>query len=228
MTDARGGQATRATDRRRPRRGTRLGGRRLTVLGLTGSIGMGKSTAVRMMRRLNVPCHDADAVVHRLLGPGGAAVAAVAAAFPGVVRGGAVDRAALGARVFGDTAALKRLEAILHPRVRAAEHRFLMRQALARRRLVVLDVPLLFETGGERRCDRVLLVTAPRFLQAQRVLRRPGMTPERLTQVRARQMPEPEKRRRADVVVNTGLGMAPAYRRVRRLVRDLRTERTAP
>jgi len=194
----------------------------MTVLGLTGSIGMGKSTAARMMRGLNVPVHDADATVHALLGPGGAAVAAVAAAFPNVIRDGAVDRKALGARVFGDDAALKRLEAILHPRVRAAERIFLRRQALARRRLVVLDVPLLFETGGERRCDLVLLVTAPAFLQAQRVLRRAGVTPERLARIRAKQMAEPEKRRRADLAVNTGLGMAPAYRRVRALVNRLR------
>lgn len=194
----------------------------MTVVGLTGSIGMGKSTAARMMRGLNVPVHDADATVHALLGRGGAAVAAVEAAFPGVIRDGAVDRAALGARVFGDHAALRRLEAILHPRVRAAERVFLRRHALTRRRLVVLDVPLLFETGGERRCDFVLLVTAPTFLQAQRVLRRPGVTPERLAQIRAKQMSEPRKRRRADLAVNTGLGMAPAYRRVRALVDRLR------
>jgi dephospho-CoA kinase len=194
----------------------------MTVLGLTGSIGMGKSTASGMMRGLGVPVHDADATVHRLLGPGGEAVAAVEAAFPGVVRDGAVDRAKLGAQVFGNDAALRRLEGILHPRVRAAEHRFLRSQALTGRRLVVLDVPLLFETDGAARCDLVLLVTAPGFLQAQRVLRRPGMTAQRLDQIRARQMAEPEKRRRADVIVNTGLGMAPAYRRVRRLVRQLR------
>ncbi|MBB4264530.1 dephospho-CoA kinase [Roseospira visakhapatnamensis] len=189
---------------------------------------MGKSTAARMMRGLGVPCHDADATVHALLGPGGGAVAAVAAAFPGVVHNGAVDRAALGTRVFGDDAALKRLEAILHPRVRAAERAFLRRQALARRRLVVLDVPLLFETGGEHRCDLVLLVTAPAFLQAQRVLRRPGMTPERLARIRAKQMPEADKRRRADRTVNTGLGMAPAYRRVRALVDYLRAAPAGP
>ncbi|WP_299437419.1 dephospho-CoA kinase [uncultured Rhodospira sp.] len=197
----------------------------MTVLGLTGSIGMGKSTAARMMRRLNVPCHDADAVVHRLLGPGGAAVAEVAAAFPGVVEDGRVNRQALGAHVFGDADALRRLEAILHPRVRAAEQTFLRQQALARRSLVVLDVPLLFETVGERRCDLVMLVTAPAFLQAQRVLGRAGMTRQRLDQIRAKQMAEPEKRRRTDIVVNTGLGMAPAYRTVRRLVRDLRDRR---
>ncbi|MQX37007.1 dephospho-CoA kinase [Roseospira navarrensis] len=196
----------------------------MVVLGLTGSIGMGKSTASRMMRRLHVPVHDADATVHALTGPGGAAVPAIAAAFPDAVRDGRVDRAVLARQVFGDDAALRRLEGILHPRVRTAEHAFLRRQALAGRRLVVLDVPLLFETGGERRCDAVLLVTAPAFLQAQRVLGRPGMTPERLQQVRAKQMAEPEKRRRADVVVNTGRGMAPAYRQVRALVRRLRAE----
>lgn len=199
----------------------------MTVLGLTGSIGMGKSTAARMMRRLNVPCHDADATVHRLMEPGGAAVPEIMAAFPEAVRDGRVDRQALGGRVFGDDTALRRLEGILHPRVRAAEETFLRRHALNRRRLVVLDIPLLFETGADRRCDAVLLVTAPAFLQAQRVLRRPGMTPRRLAQIRAKQMVEPEKRRRADIVVNTGLGMAPAYRRVRTLVRRLRaTERT--
>lgn len=209
---------------RRGGRGPRIGGSRLTVLGLTGSVGMGKSTAARMMRGLHVPVHDADATVHALLRPGGAAVSAVAAAFPGSVdpATGGIDRGALARQVFGASAALRRLEAILHPRVRAAEETFLRRQALAGRRLVVLDVPLLFETGGERRCDEVLLVTAPRFLQAQRVLRRPGMTPGRLTQIRAQQMPEPEKRRRADTIVNTGRGLAPAYRQVRRLVRDLR------
>jgi len=189
---------------------------------------MGKSTAARMMRGLGVPVHDADATVHALLGPSGEAVAPVEAAFPGVMRDGAVDRKALGARVFGDDAALKRLEGILHPRVRAAETAFLRRQALARQRLVVLDVPLLFETGGERRCDNVLLVTAPPFLQAQRVLRRAGVTAGRLAQIRAKQMPEAEKRRRADVVVNTGLGMAPAYQKVRALVAALRCRKPMP
>jgi len=178
-----------------------------------------------MMRRLNVPCHDADATVHALMGLGGAAVPDITAAFPEAVRNGSVDRNALGAQVFGNGAALRRLEAILHPRVRDAERSFLRQQALARRRLVVLDVPLLFETNGQHRCDTVLLVTAPAFLQAQRVLSRPGMTPERLAHVRAKQMADSEKRRRADVVVNTGLGRAPAYRTVRALVRRLRSGR---
>jgi dephospho-CoA kinase len=195
----------------------------MRILGLTGSIGMGKSTAARMLRRLGVPVHDADAVVHRLLGRGGAAVAAVESAFPGVVVGGAVDRTELGRRVFGDNTALKRLEAILHPMVREAEHRFL--QAARRRKapLVVLDIPLLFETGGEKRCDATAVVTAPAFLQAQRVLARPGMTPARLAAVLAKQMPDAEKRKRADFIVPTGLGRGPALRRLRAIVRLMRT-----
>ena len=198
----------------------------MTVLGLTGSIGMGKSTAARMMRGLACRCMTPTPPFTACSGRAARPWPRSMPPFPGVVRDGAVVRSDLGARVFGDDAALRRLEAILHPRVRAAEHRFLRTQALAGRRLVVLDVPLLFETDGAARCDRVLLVTAPRFLQTQRVLRRPGMTAERLHQIRARQMAEREKRRRADVVVNTGLGMAPAYRRVRSLVRLTRAGKT--
>lgn len=193
----------------------------MIVLGLTGSIGMGKTTAAAMLRRLGVPVHDADAVVHRLLGRGGAAVAAIAAAFPGVVRGGAVDRAALGAVVFADEAARRRLEAIVHPLVHRAEAAFLARARRQRRRLVVLDIPLLFETGGQRRCDAVAVVSAPAFLQAERVLRRPGMTPERLASVRRAQIPDAEKRRRADAVVPTGLGRRPALRALVRLIARL-------
>lgn len=169
--------------------------------------------------------HDADATVHRLMGRGGRAVAAIEAAFPGVTRDGAVDRAELGRRVFGDGAALRRLEAILHPMVRAAERRFLEAQARRGARIVCLDVPLLFETGGQRRCDYVIVVTAPAALQAQRVLRRPGMTPERLRQVLAKQMPDAEKRRRADFVVPTGLGYRESLRRLAGIVTMLRRER---
>jgi dephospho-CoA kinase len=176
------------------------------VIGLTGSIGMGKSTAAAMFRRLGIPVHDADAAVHRLLARGGFAVKPVVAAFPGVVRGGAVDRAALGRRVFGDPAALRRLEAILHPLVRAASVRFLARTRGRRQDLAVLDVPLLFETGGEKRCDAVVVVSAPPFVQRGRVLARPGMTEARLAQILAQQMPDREKRARADFVVETGLG----------------------
>jgi len=194
----------------------------MRILGLTGSIGMGKTTAAAMLRRLGVPVHDADATVHALFAPGGAAVAKVAAAFPGVVRNGAVDRAALGAIVFGDDSALKRLEAIVHPLVRRAEREFLARQRRRHVRLVVLDVPLLFESGGRGRCDKVAVVTCPAFLQAQRVLARPGMTVERLAAIRAKQMPDPEKRKRADFVIQTGLGRPFAIRRLKRVVRWMR------
>ncbi len=191
----------------------------MRVLGLTGSIGMGKSAAARALRRLGVPVHDADAAVHRLLGPGGGAVATVARVFPGVVADGAVDRAALGRRVFNNPAALARLEAILHPLVQRSEQRFL-RGALARREPVaVLDIPLLFEIGGERRCDAVIVVSAPRFVQEARVLRRKGMTAARLLAVRARQMPDAEKRRRADFVVPTGLDKRATLRRLAAIVR---------
>ena len=194
----------------------------MKILGLTGSIGMGKSTAAAMLRRLGVPVHDADATVHRLLGRGGAAVAAVDGAFPGVVRDGAVDRQELGRRVFGQPAELRRLEAILHPLVRRAETEFLKRHRRRGTRLVVLDIPLLFETGGERRCDAVAVVSCPAFLQAQRVLRRPGMNPGKLAAIRAQQMPDREKRRRADFVLPSGAGKAPVLRGLKRIVTVLR------
>lgn len=199
----------------------------MKILGLTGSIGMGKSTAAAMLRRLGVPVHDADATVHALFAPGGKAVAPVGAAFPGVVKDGAVDRAELGRRVFGDESALKRLERIVHPLVRAAERDFLQRHRRRRTRLVALDIPLLFETGGEKRCDTVIVVTCPAFLQAQRVLARPGMTPERLAAIRAKQMPDSDKRRRADVIVHTGLGRPPALRRLKRVVTLMRNSAPA-
>ncbi len=191
----------------------------MRVLGLTGSIGMGKSAAARALRRLGVPVHDADAAVHGLLGPGGGAVAAVARAFPGVVADGAVDRAALGRRVFNNPAALARLEAILHPLVQRSEQRFLRHASARRQPVAVLDIPLLFETGGERRCDAVIVVLAPRFVQEGRVLRRKGMTAARLLAVRARQMPDAEKRRRADFVVPTGLDKRASLRRLAAIVR---------
>ncbi|MDJ0895824.1 MAG: dephospho-CoA kinase [Alphaproteobacteria bacterium] len=197
----------------------------MKVIGLTGSIGMGKSRAARLLRSMGVPVHDADATVHRAMGPCGQAVSAIEAAFPGIARGGAVDRAALGALVFADVDRLRRLEAILHPIVREAEHRFLRRQRLQRRRLVVLDIPLLFETRAERRCDAVIVVSAPAFLQAQRVLSRPGMTPERLAAIRAQQMPDVEKRRRADVVIRTGLSVGETRRALGRALRAIHKRR---
>lgn len=194
----------------------------MKILGLTGSIGMGKSTAAVLLRRLGVPVHDADATVHRLLARGGAAVPAIEAAFPGVVEAGAVNRQELGRRVFGQPAELRRLEAILHPLVRRAETEFLKRQRRRGVRLVVLDIPLLFETGGQRRCDAVAVVSAPSFLQEQRVMRRPGMTAARLAAIRAQQMPDREKRRRADFVLPTGTGKLPVLRRLKRIVTMLR------
>lgn len=193
----------------------------MIVLGLTGSIGMGKSTAARMFRRLGIPVHDADAAVHRLLGKGGAAVPIIAAAFPGTVIAGRVDRPALGAKVFGNPKELRRLEAILHPLVQEAARRFLRRQQARRRKVVVLDIPLLFETGGEKRCDAVIVVTAPRMVQRARVLARPRMTPERFVEVERQQMPDAEKRRRADFIIETGHGHRPALRQLHRILRQL-------
>jgi dephospho-CoA kinase len=176
------------------------------ILGLTGSIGMGKSTAASVLRQLRVPVHDADASVHRLMNHGGAAVGFIEAAFPGTALDGAIDRKELGRRVFADPAALKRLESILHPMVRAQERIFLETCRALRHPIVVLDIPLLYETGGEKRCDSVIVVTAPKFLQDQRVLKRPGMSRERLKEIVSKQMPDAEKRKRADFVVPTGLG----------------------
>lgn len=197
----------------------------LFILGLTGSVGMGKSTAGRMLQRLGCPLHDADAAVHRLMGPKGAAVAEIEAAFLGVVVGGAVDRGKLGAQVFKDPAALRRLEAILHPKVRQATLQFLQQQARRRTPVVVLDIPLLFETGGEALCDAVAVVSAPAFLQSLRVLARPGMTAERLAKIRAQQMPDLEKRRRADFVIKTGLGKADSLRQIRTMLSVVRPRR---
>jgi len=197
----------------------------MVILGLTGSIGMGKSTAANAFRRLGIPVFDADAEVHGLLRGGGAGVAATQAAFPGVVKEGAVDREALGRRVFADEGALHRLEGILHPLVGEAERRFLRRAALRRAGLVVLDVPLLFETGADKRCDAVVVVSSPARVQRARVLSRPGMTEEKLLGILSRQLPDLEKRRRADFVVGTGLGLAESLRAIKNIVKLANTRR---
>jgi len=193
------------------------------ILGLTGSIGMGKSTAANMLRRLGVPLFDADAVVHRLLAPGGAAVRQVEAAFPEVQNeAGGIDRQRLGQRVFGQPEALRRLEGILHPMVRAAEKGFVARARGRHEPLVVLDIPLLFETGGTGRCDFVLVVSAPPRLQRARVMRRPGMSAGRFAGILHAQLPDPEKRRRADFVVVTALSRRATLRQLGAIVERLR------
>lgn len=195
----------------------------MKVIGLTGGIGMGKSTAAAAFRRAGLPVFDADAAVHRLQARGGRAVPAIARAFPGAMRDGAVDRAALRQAVVFDPAAMRRLEAILHPMVRAEERAFLGRARRAGRRAAVLDIPLLLETGGERRVDQVVVVSAPPAVQLARVRRRRGMTDAQARAIIARQMPDREKRRRADVVVHTGLSRRHALRALRRLILELLT-----
>ncbi len=198
------------------------------VIGLTGSIGMGKSTAAAMLRAAGLPVFDADAEVHRMMAPGGAAVAPIEAAFPGTVCEGAVNRRALGDLVFADTEALRRLERIVHPLVGRAERAFLRRAARERRRAVVRDVPLLFETGGEKRCDWTVVVSAPARIQAARVLARPGVTRELLDSVRAKQTPDAVKRKRADVVVPTGAGLRLTRDRLNAMLRQRLGKRRMP
>lgn len=174
----------------------------MIVLGLTGSIGMGKSTVEGFFAENGVPVHDADAAVHRLYA--GHAAQLIEAAFPGTTQDGTVDRARLAARVIGDPAALRRLEGIVHPLVRRAEEQFLAQAEAAGAPVVVLNIPLLFETGGDTRCDAVVVVSAPAETQRARVMSRPGMTEEKFTGLLGKQMPDAEKRRRADFVVDTG------------------------
>jgi len=186
------------------------------ILGLTGSLGMGKSTTARFFAEEGVPVHDADAVVHRLYD--GEAAAAIEAAFPGTTAGGKVDRDKLAARVLGDSAALKRLEAIVHPLVQEAERRLLAEAESRGEKVAVLDIPLLFETGGEERVDAVVVVSAPPDVQRSRALERPGMTVDKLDAILAKQIPDDEKRRRADFVVDTSRGFEAARADVRAIL----------
>lgn len=188
----------------------------MKVWGLTGSIGMGKSAVAKMLRREGVPVFDADAEVHRLQAPGGAIVAAIEARFPGTTGPGGVDRAKLGAAVLNHPHELKALEAIVHPAVRDSRERFLRRHRS--RPLVVFDIPLLFETHGEKSVDGVVVVSAPAWKQRARVLARPGMTPAKFKRIRRLQMPDAEKRRRADHVIDTGTTYDRTRAQVRRLV----------
>ena len=191
------------------------------VLGLTGSVAMGKSTTARLFAEEGVPVHDADAVVHRLYE--GDAVPVIEAAFPGTTAGGKVDRVKLGSRVMGDLAALRQLEAIVHPMVQDAERYFLAEAEAKGAPVAVLDIPLLFETGGEARVDAVVVATAPAEVQRARVLERPGMTPSRLEAMLARQLPDTEKRLRADFIVDTSRGFDDARAQVQEILRKVAT-----
>jgi dephospho-CoA kinase len=186
------------------------------IIGLTGSIGMGKSTVAAMFRKLGVPVFDADAEVRRVQGPSGGALAAIEAVFPGTTHAGGLYRDRLGAAVFGNPAALRQLELILHPFVADAQSAFL--QTHRRRRAIVLDVPLLFEKGGWRHCDLTVVVSAPYRVQRARVLARPGMTQDKLAGILRAQLPDREKRRRADVIIETGRGRRETWLAVKRII----------
>lgn len=194
----------------------------MLLVALTGSIGMGKSETARMFRGLGVPVYDADAAVHALYAQGGAAVAPIEAEFPGVQRNGAIDRTELSKRVLNDPAAMKRLEAIIHPLVGQAQMEFLRAAEKKDAKLVVLDIPLLFETGGETRVDVVIVVSAPPDVQRARVLTRPGMTPEKFDAILAKQTPDAEKRAKADFVVETGLGVDHALTQIKAILGALK------
>ncbi len=192
----------------------------MLVIGLTGGIGMGKSTAAAAFRRAHIPVFDADAAVHALQAPGGRALPAIAAAFPGTVANGALDRVALRAAVLGQPEALRRLERIVHPMVRAEERAFLARARRTGARAAVLDIPLLLETGGQQRVDHVMVMSAPRNVQIARVRKRMHMDQAQIEAVIARQMPDAKKRRLADTVVQTGLSRHHALRTIRRVIRE--------
>ncbi|NHN90505.1 dephospho-CoA kinase [Acetobacter sicerae] len=199
----------------------------MKVLGLTGGIGMGKTTVARMLSRAGFPVFDSDATVHRLQGPGGDAVLLIGKLIPAALVKNArgefsLDRQELRKAVMAHPDLIKQLEKIIHPLVFAARDRFLRRCRHKGTDWVVIDVPLLFETGGDRRCDRVVVVSAPRRTQIARIARRRGMTPAEAQRMIARQMPDHEKRRRADVVIRTGLSMADTRREVRALIREMR------
>jgi dephospho-CoA kinase len=190
----------------------------MIVLGLTGSMAMGKTTVAKMFESLGVPVFDADRTVHDLLNRGSDAITAVAVAFPSVVRAGTVDRKLLADRVFASPQALLRLEGILHPLVAREQRRFVQIAARQRRKMVVLDIPLLFETDGDRDCDAVAVVTAPSFIQRQRLRTRSGIDDQRLAATLSRQMPDGQKRRLADFVIPTGIGRGATMHAVKNVV----------
>lgn len=194
---------------------------RPAVIGLTGSIGMGKSTVAAQFAALGAKICNADRLVHILIAPGGEAVTDVATHFPTAVKNGVVDRKILGGIVFADKEKRGLLESILHPRVMAMEEAFIEDMGRLGARLVVLDIPLLFETGGEERCDMTVVVSAPYTVQRRRVLARPGMTEEKFARILSTQMPDGQKRLLADMVVHTGLGRAYSFREIVPIVKDI-------
>ena len=191
----------------------------MVILGLTGSIGMGKSTAAAVFRSLGIAVHDADAAIHEFMVPGGAAFTKICQAFPSVGSKVGIDRKQLGDIVFADSGALSSLEAILHPLVLNHKRCFLKRSSSYRQRMVVFDTPLLYETATEKNYDAVVVVTAPEFVQRARVLSRPGMTAEKFESILIKQTPDALKRRYADFVIQTGIGRLESARRVRHIVR---------
>jgi dephospho-CoA kinase len=196
----------------------------MIVIGLTGSIGMGKSTVAQMFAEEGAPAFDSDAVVHQLYARGGAAVAPVEAAFPGVAKNGVIDRSALSARLVDNPEAIKQLEAIVHPLVRRAQTEFLDRHRQAGVAAAVLDIPLLFESGGAERVDRIVVVSAPAAVQKQRVISRPGMSEEKFAYLLSRQTPDAEKRARADFVIDTGGELEATRAQVRAVLDALREQ----
>jgi dephospho-CoA kinase len=197
------------------------------LIGLTGSIGMGKSETAKLFARLGIPVYDSDAAVHRLYEPGGAAVPEIAKSFPDAVIDGRVDRAALSNRLAGDDAAFRKLEAIVHPLVAEDQRRFMEKATADGAEMVVQDIPLLFETGGHARMDAVVVVSAPSGLQRRRVLERPGMTAEKLDQILSRQMPDEEKRAKAHYVIETDKGLDHAFEQVKAVVAALKAKNHA-
>ena len=206
--------------------------RKITVIGITGSIGMGKTTAAEMLRGMDIPVHDSDAAVHALLGPNGKAVAPVGKVFPDALKvdkkgGSYIDRAALGRIVFSDRKKKRELEGILHPMVRAESDAFIADMIRQAHNIVALDIPLLFETGSERRVNVTICVTAPQDMQRERVLSRPGMTSDKFDRIVAGQLPDTEKRKRADYVVATDKGFDDMRRQLEKIIAQIRRLQSA-
>ncbi len=200
---------------------------RLYLVGLTGSIGMGKSETAKMFAKLGVPVYDSDAAVHKLYEKGGAAVAPISQTFPGVVKDGHVDRAELSKKLAADPSGFKKLESLVHPLVAAEQRKFLEKAQQDGAEIVVLDIPLLFETGGQTRMDAVVVVSAPHHIQRERVLARAGMSADKLDQILSRQTPDVEKRAKAHFVIETDKGLDRAFEDVKKVVAALHQRRLA-